>query len=109
MLQKKISGIVSQFEADPRNKILIDFDILVLSAEAETGKSNLEEDLNKSIALHISGKLNEGDYSILDAALSVCYSLADACFKPENKDRENYQFNWLQGDNGYTVEIRPVE
>jgi hypothetical protein len=106
MLQKKIDEIVSQFEKDPRNKIFVDFDTLVLSSEAETKKSDIETDLIKSIALHISGKLKESDYSILDGALSVCYKLADLCFKAKNKDNANYVFNWLKQNHGYSVEIR---
>ena len=107
-INKKIQEIVSEFQSDPRNKVFVDFETLALSAMRETGKDNLEKKLIAAIGSFIDGSLENHDLPVYDGALSVCYEVADLCFKPKNKDESSYDFTWLEENNGYSVEIRPA-
>lgn len=104
-LDDRVSGIVSEFKRDPRNKVFVDFDTLLLSATVETGKKALKKKLLATLEKHSNGdELTDDELALYDGALSVCYQIANQCFEPEDEDDASWEFEWCDD----SMMVRPA-
>lgn len=103
-----VSGIVSSFKEDPRNKVFVDFPVLLLSSVIETGNKSINsEKLVDVIKGYMEGDLDDESTEIYDGAVAVCGEVARQCFADNEGDDVDYELSWLEGDDGFFAEIRP--
>jgi len=110
--QALIDTTVSEFRADPRNKVYASQDLLLASVKEELDKTLSPEELQSIVSGYQSGDLDGDDEEIYDAATFCCSVLARECFAddPEDEDAEvDYDVEWIKNDDGsISAEIRPA-
>jgi hypothetical protein len=105
-LQSKLSEFVAEFNKNPRNKILIEWDLLIQSARFELQKEIKGEKVKRAIVSYIRGRISASNEEIYDAAVAVCGELARKCFAP-GRDDCDYQISWSEtADGNFLAEVR---
>jgi len=84
-----VKDIVTEFRADPRNKVFASESLLLASVEEGTGEKISSEQLRALVEGHQSGSLDGDDLEILDRAVYVCDVLASCKFSSDKM-----QINW---------------
>ena len=106
--KNSIEKIVSDFKNDPRNKLFVDEDVLMVTASEETGEAITEIKIREVITAFLSGEMNDDQQSIYDGAVYACSSAARQCFGDDEDEDIDYKIDWLQQDNGsFVAEVRP--
>jgi hypothetical protein len=104
----EIEAIVSEFKADPRNKVFVEFGALLKSANEETGKKLKADKLKDVIQGYIEGELGSADEQIYDGAVAICGAVARGCWADNEDDDVDYEISWIEKDDGtYSAELRP--
>lgn len=105
-LQSQSSQFVEEFKKDPRNKILIQWDLLVQSARCELQKEITGDKVKRAIVSYIRGRISASNEEIYDAAVAVCGELARKCFAP-GRDDCDYKIAWSEtADGNFLAEVR---
>lgn len=93
MSQNEIIGaVVSSYQKDPRNKIIIDAKPLVAYASEELGSQVTASQLAEALGRYESGEPSDEDQNIVDAATSLCHQVANCCWG-ECTDQENDEWS----------------
>ena len=110
-LEQLVDTTVNEFRKDPRNKVFASEELLLASAEEETGGSVTADRLRDLIRKYEEGEIDDDEQEIVDGALYACSLLARKCFgeDPEDEEEEvDYDITFLENDDGsFSVEIRP--
>ena len=107
-LQELLANLVSDFKADPRNKIFVTEEMLVASATEETGTKVSAARLRKVIAAYLSGDMDDEFQAIYDGAVYACGLAARHCFNDDPDDGIDYEVDWQEQEDGsYIAEVRP--
>jgi hypothetical protein len=107
-LQDLVDKLVSDFKADPRNKIFVSEEMLVASATEETGKKVSAAKLRKAIAAYLSGDMDDEFQAIYDGAVYACGLSVRHCFNDDPDDDIDYEVDWQEQEDGsYIAEVRP--
>ena len=114
MFAELIDKIITDYKADPRNKIFIDEATLLAAATEESGNEVSDIQLRSSIRNFLSGEMDGDDYSIYDGATYACAVASNKCFGDptanENDDdySVDYEIDWIENSDGsFCAEIRP--
>jgi hypothetical protein len=109
-LDQKIKKVVDDFREDPRNKIFVSEDILILGIQELCRVKITTDKLREIIWQFVDGNLSDEKLDLYDGAVYPCYTLARLCFAqdPEDEDEElDSQITWLLNeDNSCVAEIR---
>lgn len=110
-LDQRIDAIVAEFKKDPRNKVFLSQEILLASAEEETGKKVSADELRSLIKQYEEGSITDEDLEAVDGALYACGVVARRCFGETPDDEEedvDFETTFLENSDGtYSAEIRP--
>ena len=87
-----IASIVSSFNNEPRNKIVISCSDLCDYAADELGSELSPESLAKAITAFEAGEAREDDEKIVDAATSLCHQVSNRCWG-ECEDEEEDEWS----------------
>ena len=96
-LDMLVSEIVTAFKEDPRNKVYVDFPVLLLSAIMETGNKTINaKKLVDVIKGYTDGDLDGDATEIYDGAIAVCGSVARQCFADNEDEDVDYELSWFE-------------
>ena len=104
-LADAITNVVREFKADPRNKVSIEEDLLIISASEETGEKVTASALRKAIAAYLKGKSNDKQMALYDGATYVCGMAARLCFGDNPDEDIDYEVDWSTQSNGALVAV----
>jgi len=104
-LQDEVKIFVNSFKSDPRNKIIVPWELLLKSAKYESQKMIEPKKLEKSIRNFLRGRMNAAEQELYDAAVAVCGELARACFAPDQEDCD-YEISWIEDEKTFIAEVR---
>lgn len=90
-----LEKIVTEFRADPRNKIIIDGKDLAAFASEEVDQEVTLEKLCKAVSSFEEGEAEEEDESLVDAATALCHQVADRCW---GECLDEYDDEWEEVD-----------
>ena len=108
-LEAMIDELVKSNRAERRNKVFVEFEILLLSASVELGKDAKAKDLTRVIEKYLSGSMSPKDEALYDAAVAACGLTASRCFGTKRSPDVDYSISWVQDSVGrYCAEIRPA-
>ena len=78
--QKIVEKIVSEFQADPRNKIIISVKDLAEFSSEEVDDIVTPLILVMAIQAYQNGEADENHERLVDAATALCYQVANRCW-----------------------------
>jgi len=106
-LEDHVNYLVTNFKKDPRNKVHVGEDILLLSLKKQQGLEITGIELAELVLGYISGKLDDAQIEIYDAATAVLYEVANCCFgEDDGEDDIDFQIDWADDDDGMFAIIR---
>jgi len=105
-LENHLNDLVSYFKKDPRNKVHVGDDILLLSVKKQQGLEMTGVQLAELVLGYISGKLDDAQMEIYDAATAVFGEVANRCFgEDDGEDDIDFQVEWADDDDGHIFAI----
>ncbi len=108
-LEKLITELAEQFKAQPRNKVFVQEQILLVAVAEETSKDISTEELRSVISSFLAGELDDETEPLYDGAVYACSMAARHCFSDDPEDDIDYIVDWLEQDDGsFVAEVSPA-
>lgn len=106
-LEELVVELARSFKEDPRNKVLVQEQLLLASVAEETGNDISAEKLRTIISAFQAGELDEESEALYDGAVYACGMAARHCFNDDPEDDIDYIIDWLEQEDGsYVAEVR---
>lgn len=105
-VSEMVDRAVADFKNDPRNKVFVEWNLLLASATEERGEHVDGNGLREALARFLGGDYSGDDQDLYDAAVAACGEVARGCFGNSPDEEVDYTVTLLENEEGFVAEVR---